>query len=253
MNDVISSGRYGSVYRATRVIDGIKVAVKKLPVVRHDIDPIVNYDMIRREHTNWSKVNGHQNILKLQGRFEDKENVFFVSELCESGSLAQLNQSLSLHEIKLVIRHIVRGIQHCHSLNVAHCDVKPANILLSEDTWKLGDFGNSQANDSEKDGLFMKRGTPSYAAPELFHGYSYGNNVDMWAVGIISFQYVCNGLHPFYNGTDNREFVRSIQNDDIQWPSNVPIELKDFIDKCLTRDASKRLSSYEALSHPLLR
>jgi serine/threonine protein kinase len=252
MTDVINSGRYGSVYRATRVSDGVRVAVKKLPISRHDIDPIVNYDMLRRENANWSKVTGHHNVLELLGRFEDKENVYFVSELCESGSLAQMQQSLSLAEVKTVVRHIVRGVRHCHSLHVAHCDVKPANVLLSEDTWKLADFGNSQVNDSEKDGLYVKRGTPSYAAPELFNGY-YGNNIDMWAIGILAFQYFCNGLHPFYNGTDNKEFVRSIQNDDIQWPSNIPLDLKDFVNKCLSRDASKRLSSYEALTHPLLK
>lgn len=257
LEEVLSSGRYGMVYKGVRLNDMRKVAIKKLPLRRADLDSFTNKDMIRREETHWRKATGNANVVSFYGKYEDDENMYFVSELC-SYSLSDLASKTTVTPIesKRLIRDITRGVYWCHKLDIAHCDVKPANILIDDENfrWKLADFGNSQTAYHENDGLFFKRGTPSYSSPELFSTSSpYGKNVDMWAIGIITFQLHANWDHPFYNGTNNRDFIKSIQEGVPIWNGSFTNDVKDFISLCLEKDKDKRISSEEAIQHPYIK
>ena len=74
-----------------------------------------------------------------------------------------------------------------HKQGVVHCDVKPANILISAQ-WvaKVADFGHSweiNQDPDTKDGQF--RGTPPYMAPEVVISAVYDATVDVWSYGCV--------------------------------------------------------------------
>lgn len=244
----INCGKYGSVYKARDKSNHI-VAIKKMPLIRHDVNHFENTSIIHRESTNWKKVTGKNNILPLKEFYTNKDEVWFISEYCSKGTLNDIIPSLhNDSDIKYTLKQILIGINNCHNENIAHCDIKPCNILLSDDNeWKLCDFGCSQETYFENSGLFSKKGTPLFIAPELYGFNGYGKNVDVWALGIIAYMLVNNGAHPFPLDTN---FKQHIIDGKFVW-HNIVIskEFKDLVHLCLNSDYKNRLTSEEALKH----
>ena len=80
------------------------------------------------------------------------------------------------------------GIGFLHSKDIVHCDLKPDNIMVCQDTGyiKLIDFGLATVlKPGELSGDF--RGTAEYMSPEMLSG-NWGKSIDWWAVGIIAFE-----------------------------------------------------------------
>ena len=251
----IESGRFGTVYKAV-TSKGCTVAVKKLLLSRHDINKYDNQSMIHREYTNWTKVSGKSNIVKLYDFIiDDKEDAaLFISEYCSYGTLqSRMSTIRDVTTIKCVLRDVLKGVQACHETDIAHCDLKPSNILLANcGTWKLADFGCSQHVTSYTFGLHARKGTPMFIAPEVFkNGESYGKSVDMWAIGVLAFLLLYNGLYPF-TYIDNQQFINTVIKGNITWPNTCTAEQKDFIYSFLNIDSSARISCQDALKHPFL-
>ena len=81
--------------------------------------------------------------------YEDKGNIFLVTELCDGRELFEeiiSRKTFTEKEAAVVTRQLLTAINYCHSLNIAHRDLKPENILI--DTKEMGaikliDFGTS--------------------------------------------------------------------------------------------------------------
>ncbi|XP_076030383.1 serine/threonine-protein kinase chk-1-like [Oratosquilla oratoria] len=82
---------------------------------------------------------------------------------------------------------LVEGVEYLHSQGIAHRDLKPDNLLVTEDrVLKIADFGLSASfivNDEE---IFLNRkcGTPHYRAPEVCSGRYRGQPADVWSCGV---------------------------------------------------------------------
>jgi calcium/calmodulin-dependent protein kinase I len=87
-----------------------------------------------------------------------------------------------------------------------HRDIKPENILLANQkdfsSLKLIDFGLSSQY-FEIMGDFEFCGTLLYMAPEQLEKRIYTKSIDIWSCGIIMYQLLNNGIHPFYNKGDH--------------------------------------------------
>lgn len=251
IQSLLDSGSFGCVYQGTRWNKTTKsvqdVAVKILPLRRHDIIPSKNDDMIRREVENWKTVSGHPNIVRLESVEYDKYNIFLVSELCDKGSLHDSIKNKVIfteYDIRNICKSVLSAIYECHRKYVVHCDIKPANIVLSpEYTWKICDFGNSRFNYYEYEGMYHKSGTPFFMAPEIFKNENYGKNVDMWALGIV--------IYMLLSRSQNTDIKDVNFETGIPWndSSSISLQAKDFVEKCIHPDKKQRLTSIEALKH----
>jgi serine/threonine protein kinase len=126
-------------------------------------------------------------------------------ELCTGGTL-----SSKLHERgyklseKLVARYIhqtLTAIFYLHEYGIAHRDIKPNNILLTDNTEnaeiKLIDFGLSRIlgpNETCKEPY----GTLVYLAPEVLQESNYSKQVDIWSVGVMTYLLLLGKL-PFFS------------------------------------------------------
>ena len=144
-------------------------------------------------------------------------------------------------DIRDIIFLVVNAIKFCHDINIVHRDLKPENILVASDTItdiKIADFGF--AVKSENRDLTHQCGTIVYMAPELFVHKSnliYGREVDMWAIGIITY-IMFTGFPPFHKSdVTNRKFVFNHQN---TWNNQISAEGKAFALGLLDLNAETR-------------
>lgn len=78
----------------------------------------------------------HPCIVKLAHKFQDKNNLYFLTELAERGELANLlkrihGNKLNLECAKFVIAELVSALEYLHKHGIAHRDLKPANIFVT--------------------------------------------------------------------------------------------------------------------------
>jgi len=91
-------------------------------------------------------------------------------------------------------------------------------------------------------------GTLDYLPPEMVDGNSHDENVDLWSLGVLCFEFLV-GKPPFETESHSATY-RRILSVDIQWPSQFPPGARDLVTKLLRREPKERLSLDGVLSHP---
>lgn len=190
---------------------------------------------------------------------EDEKNYYVVSELVKGGELfKRLTNLKSFTEIQAadIIHQIMLGLNYMHLQSITHRDIKPENILLVSDVIdnfdiKIADLGFSTQLDKET-GLELVLGTPLYMAPELVKHQKYTEKVDVWALGIITYQ-LLSGKTP-YDGKNIKKINQNILGKEIKFPEkqfkNISLNAQDFIIQCLDRNQVTRPSIAHLFDHP---
>lgn len=220
--------------------------------------------MVRNEIAVLKKVSmGHLNILTLVDYFETMNNLYLVTDLALGGELFdRICRKGSYYESDAadLIRATLSAVAYLHDHGIVHRDLKPENLLFRtpEDNAELliADFGLSRIMDEEQFHVLTTTcGTPGYMAPEIFKKTGHGKPVDIWAMGVITYFLLC-GYTPFDRDSDFEE-MQAILNADysfqpVDYWRGVSDHAKDFINRCLTVDPSKRMTAHDALSHPFV-
>ncbi|KAL4500597.1 hypothetical protein ABPG72_003021 [Tetrahymena utriculariae] len=115
-----------------------------------------------------------------------------VQELCQQNleeeiiNIRQQNKFFTSEEINTIFIHMINGINHIHSHRIIHCDIKPANILKSQQgIYKICDFDLSTSLDQFQDSTnFMKGYTKCYMSPEQEEWNSYQSNNQQYKIEI---------------------------------------------------------------------
>lgn len=157
-----------------------------------------DYDLFRNE-VEALKLCQHPNIVKLYEVVESLDNIFIVMELLNGGTLKKYlkeSQKVSEDRAKTIVRGIVSALEYLKKFGIVHRDLKLTNILMSEDgVPKLVDFGLSIVlGPSQKRKEFA--GTLDYTCPEMIIGIPYGQEADMWSLGVITYV-LLSGALPF--------------------------------------------------------
>ncbi|GLH11650.1 Serine/threonine-protein kinase polo [Gryllus bimaculatus] len=155
----------------------------------------------------------HKNVVRLHHFFEDNANAYIVLENCSRKSLFHVlkhRYSVTEPEARYYLRQLVEGVKYIHSQKVIHRDLKPGNMLLSEDmVVKLGDFGLATLVDGNKKVSIC--GTPNYIAPEVLNKLSYSYEADVWAIGCILYAMLV-GQPPFETASLKETYSRIVNN-----------------------------------------
>ncbi|KAF7828722.1 mitogen-activated protein kinase kinase kinase 17 [Senna tora] len=190
-------------------------------------------------------------------RGEEYYNLFL--EYATAGSLADnlkiRGGGLPEFEVRRYTKSIVEGLRHIHAKGFVHCDVKLANILLFENgDVKIADFGLAKKT-GEKQSNCELRGTPMCMSPESVNDNSYESPVDIWALGCTVVEMVTGKpAWSFKEGSNiyNLLIRIGVGEELPEIPNELCEEGKDFVRKCLVKDASKRWTAEMLLKHPFL-
>lgn len=150
----------------------------------------------------------HDNVLRLH-TFEvdtDCKRAFVTMELMRGLTLDNLlcerPQGLPWEELRDIVLPLLDALAYSHVRGVLHGDMKPSNVMLSEEGVRLFDFGLGQAEKGILTGLpHLSRErfngwTPGYAAPELLEGQGLSASADVYGVACVIYE-LAGGKPPF--------------------------------------------------------
>lgn len=166
----------------------------------------------------------HPNIVKCyQLHKTNNGKLGLILEYCEGGSLSELirDQGPLLYDTAVYAsKCLAEAIKYLHDLNIVHCDIKPHNILISNGTIKLADFGSAVVVGS----VAQVKGTEGYR-PKDFNG-NIDKSFDMWSYGVVV-------KHMLYGNNNNS--------------SSSNTKLDSIIKGCLNKNSSTRYTIEEVL------
>ena len=192
----------------------------------------------------------HDNVVRLH-TFEvdtDCQRAFITMELMRGPTLDKLlcERPLGLpwNEVREIALPLLDALAYAHSRGVLHGDLKPSNVMLSDDGVRLFDFGLGQAEEGVLPGLpHLSRNrfnawTPAYAAPELLEGEPMTSSADVFAVACVIYE-LAEGRHPFRR-LPSDEVCKERPLARLRAPRNLPRRCWAVLRKALATDVSQR-------------
>jgi len=237
-----------------------------LKVINTRVNDVASLNRIRQEINILQVLGNHPGIVSLVDTDESLAGcIRLVLELCEGGELydrIQQKQYYPETEAKLCVHRLLDAVSYIHGRGIMHRDLKPENILLaskvSNTDIKISDFGLARISRDYPRRLPRSHsicGSDFYLAPEVIKQEEYGREIDIWAVGVITYVLLSGSL-PFFHNVLHKLY-RQIVERDLSFPEqswrNVSKGALDFILRLLQVRAGDRLTADQALSHPWLR
>jgi Tol biopolymer transport system component len=247
----LGAGGMGEVYRARDAKLQRDVAIKVLP---DDVaaDP-ERRSRFEREARTLAALN-HPHIAQIHG-IEDRA---IVMELVEGDDLAVrlARGPVPVDEAIGIARQIAEALDAAHSAGIVHRDLKPANVKVRADgTVKVLDFGLARGGHAAADlrdsptftspaatqaGVIL--GTAAYMAPEQARGKVVDKRSDIWAFGCVVFELLT--ARPAFEGETVTDVLSAVVRSEPDWralPAETPPALRRLLQRCLQKDAAKRL------------
>ncbi len=151
---------------------------------------------------------------------------------------------LPLDKVNDIALQITSGLQRAHEAGIIHCDIKPANILITErGEVKIVDFGIAKlASQTVGTRSGTTGGTAAYMSPEQAQGQKIDLRSDLFSLGIVLYEMIT-GQRPFV-GDYEPALMYSIVSVDPVRPSSlrpeIPKGIETLILKLLEKDPAKR-------------
>lgn len=183
----VGVGSFGEVWKVQSKEDGKLYAVKKSRErFRGDFDRKQRLEEVNKNE----RVQGHPNCVCFYKAWEELDYLYIQSELCEMSlkDYAEKVPSVEEKEIWNMIVDLCYGLKHLHDSQLAHMDIKPANLFLGRDgLYKIGDFGLVVELTHLGDAM---DGDSKYMAPELMEG-NFSKAADIFSLGITILELAC--------------------------------------------------------------
>ncbi|MCA9550186.1 MAG: serine/threonine-protein kinase [Myxococcales bacterium] len=252
---LLGSGRMGVVYLAR---DEALLRPTALKILSWAFDTIHGQDPLRwflEEARAIARV-AHPGVVQIYSVAAHGRYHYIVMEYVDGVSGEQLLKQRGhlepVHATRLLVQ-AAAALHAAHMANVIHRDVKPANLLMTNDgnTVKLGDFGMALGPEAAgaQDGS-LRVGTPYFTAPELWMGGRATPACDIYSLGATYFQ-LLTGHHPF-----EAKAMEDLQRMHLEHPvpdprehdPSIPEACARIVQRCLVKSPTGRFSSAEELA-----
>ncbi|MFB4422482.1 serine/threonine-protein kinase [Streptomyces sp. QL37] len=244
LGEVLGRGGMGTVWRAADETLGRTVAVKELRFPS-SIDEDEKRRLITRTLREAKAIARIRNTsaVTVYDVVDEDDRPWIVMELIEGKSLAEVIREdgtltpRRAAEVGLAILDVLRS---AHREGILHRDVKPSNVLISEDgRVVLTDFGIAQVEgDPSVTSTGMLVGAPSYISPERARGHKPGPPADLWSLGGLLYASV-EGRPPYDKGSAIATLT-AVMTEPVEPPANAGM-LEEVIYGLLARDPDERL------------
>ncbi|MFJ8858296.1 serine/threonine-protein kinase [Streptomyces sp. NPDC102451] len=244
LGEVLGRGGMGTVWRAADETLGRTVAVKELRFPS-SIDEDEKRRLITRTLREAKAIARIRNTsaVTVYDVVDEDDRPWIVMELIEGKSLAEVIREdgtltpRRAAEVGLAILDVLRS---AHREGILHRDVKPSNVLISEDgRVVLTDFGIAQVEgDPSVTSTGMLVGAPSYISPERARGHKPGPPADLWSLGGLLYASV-EGRPPYDKGSAIATLT-AVMTEPVEPPAHAGM-LEEVIYGLLVRDPDERL------------
>lgn len=234
IEDVLTSGRFTTLYRAREHFSGQPHAAKIFAGGTNDNaalrGPVLKPRL--RHVASQAQRLIHPNIARVYDEGEAEDGAHFViMDLLDGQPLTKLKgQKLPVARVLVIAHQIAHALGRAHDFVIAHGDLKPANIFLHKnDQVKITDFGIARVNEGFR--------APAYASPDALNLLS-----DYYSLGVVMFE-MLTGTLP-YEGADTPTLQAKHKNDPIPLASerarNIPPALDELIQSMMAKTPAGR-------------
>jgi serine/threonine protein kinase len=253
----LGQGGMAAVYRAYDTRLERDVAIK---VVRKESIPPEQLERILKRFEREAKSLAkflHPNIVPVHDYGEFEGAPYLAMAYLPGGTLKdKIGSPIPVQEALSYIVPIANALAYAHRRGVIHRDVKPSNILITEDgTVMLSDFGIAQILEESTTQLTatgMGVGTPEYMAPEQWQGKATEAS-DQYALGVVLYE-LLTGQKPFSAETPLAVALK-VMSDPLPKPSEfvngIPEDVEKMLYKVLARDPQDRYEDMHTLKNAL--
>lgn len=254
IDERLSEGGMGTVYRGTHILMDKTVAVKVLrPSLAADEKIVARFS---REARAASRIS-HPHALSVTDFGEDeKGRVFLVMEFLQGKTLKQIIREegpLGLERVVEIMRQICGALHAAHDQNVVHRDLKSENVMLLNtsgvDYARVLDFGIAKimepegGYDAELTAPNLVIGTPQYMSPEqCSQSTAIDSRSDIYSLGIILFEMLV-GHVPFTGESSTAIMLKQMQDPApsvLEERSELPRSVGQVVARALAKDPGKR-------------
>ena len=234
------------VYKATDGLLDRLVALKQLPEAVSE-DP-ARLQAFFKEAKAIAKLN-HPNIVSIYDILRVGNFYYLVMEYVNGVSVEKLvshREPISLRLAVYIARHVLQALGFAHRNHVVHQDIKPANIMMTEEkVVKLMDFGIASMKDELPDhSVDVVMGTPKYISPEQLQGIPADERSDIYSFGITFYEMVTGALPYPEEGILRHHLVTPAIPPRVH-VRDLPEELETILLRCL---AKKREDRYQSVA-----
>lgn len=247
----VGSGNMASVYMGHDPFIDRPVALK---VARLDhLHEPQNSDFYKQLFFNEAQTAGllkHPNITAIYDAGVDADRYFIVMEYIHGGNTLDRHTNtddlLPLGNITTILYQCAMALDYAHKKGVVHRDIKPRNILLTEDKEaKITDFGVATTTEGQADDPPNHAGSPFYMSPEQVRREPAVAQSDLFALGVIAYE-LLTGKHPFQGENIDaieHRILHSTPAPVATLRADVPAIYQRIIDKALAKKAQHRYKS----------
>lgn len=257
IGSLLGKGGMGEVWFATDTRLGREVAIKVLPEeFTADADRLARFE---REARLLAALD-HPNIAAIFGIEEVDGCRLLVMQLAEGEDLEErLRQgAIPVDDAIRMATQIAQALEVAHEKGIIHRDLKPANVKVDQDGHiRVLDFGLAKALETDPGDSDVTNsptivraathagviiGTAAYMSPEQARGRKVDRRADVWAFGVLLWE-MLTGQRMFIGETvsDTLAAVLTKQPDFSALPPETPPHVRWLLERCLGRDAKKRL------------
>lgn len=247
IDQLLGEGTFGYVYQATDLFSNTYVAIKELrPDLLYDSDAFRRFT---READAVRELD-HPNIVAGYGLETTETGYYIVMEYMDAGNLADLlheRGSLTPEESVSVTLQILNALTTIHQHGIIHRDIKPTNILFSQDGCiKLGDFGTAHIPIRGEQSLTIAGtviGTINHMSPEQARGLRVDARSDIYEVGALLYEMLAGRPYQNFgkNLVHNMDLIERAA--PLPLPPHVPHSLAVVIDRALSKSPQARFRS----------
>jgi len=204
----------------------------------------------------------HRNIVRYIGTDRGPRYLHIFLEYASGGSIASMLQCFGTFGEDLIRRYmfqVLEGLEYLHRNDIVHCDVKGANVLVTEQgIAKLADFGCSKilhgiCTLSMEEISPRIRGSVLWMAPEVINQNGHGRSADIWSAGAMMIE-MGTAMRPWPQFTNivSAMFHIGTCREPPPSPEGLSSTAEHFLACCMKIKPSERMMARELLKHPFL-